>query len=96
MPSAVCRDEEVGLCRPPTARLVGSGTVVGPEDGLDHGPGGLNDLFAGEDGGVAGHWFQERVGEAEINQTALTQSSSSSGGATVAECVMLAKNLLWS
>ena len=55
MPAAIGCDYGIGLFRSPGAALVGAGPVVGPEDWLDHRPGGLNCVLTGEQRAVADH-----------------------------------------
>ena len=53
--ASVCRNEHVSLFRLSAAGLVGASTVVGFKNRIDHRPGGLNRILAGEECPVAGH-----------------------------------------
>jgi len=55
VPASVRCDERVSLFRTPAARLVAKRAGVGIKDWIDHRPGGLNRVLAGEECAIAGH-----------------------------------------
>ena len=60
VPTAVRSDDRVSLFRPPTAALVGASPVVRFKDRLDHRPGGLDRVLAGEERSIAGHGVAQK------------------------------------
>ena len=53
VPTAVGSDDRVSLFRPPSAAPIGTNAVVCSQDWIDHRPGGLDCVLAGEERAIA-------------------------------------------
>ena len=60
MPTSVRSDDRVSLFRPPSAAPIGTNAVVCFQDWIDHRPGGLDCVLAGEERSIAGHGVTQK------------------------------------